>query len=274
MIVKTICVKISVLSLAWFALVAFDMNALAAQDTSLFHGNENVSLGLGDTPVNQPVFPRSRVAPGVIQPGMAPVTGAPTTSAPYGTSADVHPGLAAVSWTYSPPVQRRVFRKQDIVTIRVDEIARVMAEGSAESRKLTLFNAVVSEWLRISNGRISPDPQETGDPTLAGQSNNQYRAEADVDSRESLTFNIAARVVDIRPNGNLVLEGSKAFRVNDNIWETSLSGICRAQDVGPDNVVLSRDMVDVTINKMDQGQLRDGYKRGWFRRWFDRLQPF
>lgn len=182
--------------------------------------------------------------------------------------------LNEASWTYNPPPPLRVFNKQDIITIRVDEITRMMAEGSSESRKRTLYEAILTDWIRLQDLRLRPDPQANGDPTVAGESNSNYRAESTVESRESMTFNIAATVVDIRPNGTLLLEARKAIRVNDNLWETSLTGICRAQDIAPDNVVLSKDLIDLEIRKQDRGHLRDGYKRGWFSRWFDRVQPF
>ncbi len=182
--------------------------------------------------------------------------------------------LDGASWTYQAAPPLRSFRLNDVVTIRVDEITRVMAEGSAEARKRTLYEAILSDWIRIQDFRLRPDPQANGDPAVAAESNSNYRAESTVESRESMTFNIAATVVDIRPNGNLLLEAKKTIRVNDNLWETSLSGLCRAQDIGPDNVVLSKDVIDLEIHKGDRGQLRDGYKRGWFQRWLDRLRPF
>ncbi|MEO9590963.1 flagellar basal body L-ring protein FlgH [Rhodopirellula bahusiensis] len=192
----------------------------------------------------------------------------------YNNSPPPAVGLAGVSWTYQPAPPMRAFRVQDIVTIRVDEIARMMAEGDTEKRRVSLFQATLSEWIKLGSGGLIPDPQEDGDPTVDAQTTANSRAEASVESRESMSFNIAARIVDIRPNGNLVVEARKQYRVNDNLWETSLSGICRAQDIGPDNVVLSRDLIDLEINKQDQGQLRDGYRRGWFQRAFDRLKPF
>lgn len=182
--------------------------------------------------------------------------------------------LNDASWTYQAPLPLRTFRINDVVTIRVDEITRMMAEGSAENRKRTLYEAILTDWIRLQDFRLRPDPQANGDPSVATESNSNYRAESTVESRESMTFNIAATVVDIRPNGNLLLEAKKTIRVNDNLWETSLSGLCRAQDIGPDNVVLSKDVIELEIHKADRGHLRDGYKRGWFQRWFDRLQPF
>jgi flagellar L-ring protein precursor FlgH len=182
--------------------------------------------------------------------------------------------LNEASWTLQPTPPVRVFRKNDVVTIRVDEITRMMAEGIADQRKRTLTEAILTDWIRLDNFRLRPDPQEDGDPGVAAETNDNYRAESFLRSRESLTFNIAATVVDIRPNGNLVLEARKAVRINDNLWESSLSGICRADDIGPDNVVLSKDLIDLEIRKEDRGHLRDGYSRGWLKRFWDRYGPF
>ena len=168
----------------------------------------------------------------------------------------------------------RTFSKHDIVTVRVDEIARMLAEGDAQSRKNTLFRGILTDWISLSKGRLRPDAQPEGDPSVGTLSNDIFRSQSMIESRESLAFNIAATIVDIRPNGNLVLEARKSYRVNDNLWETSLTGICRVQDIGPDNIVLSRDVIDLQIGKEDQGHLRDKYRRGWFTRWLDRLQPF
>jgi flagellar L-ring protein precursor FlgH len=182
--------------------------------------------------------------------------------------------LSGASWTYQPAPPTRVFRKKDIVTIRVDEITRMAAEGSAENRKRTLYEAILTDWIGFHEFRLKPDAQSNGDPSVGTESNSIYRAESNVESRESMAFNIAATVVDVRPNGNMVLEARKKIRVNDNLWETSLTGICRAEDIAPDNVILSKDLIDLEIGKADRGHLRDGYKRGWFQRWFDRVQPF
>ncbi|MEZ6091264.1 MAG: flagellar basal body L-ring protein FlgH [Pirellulaceae bacterium] len=199
---------------------------------------------------------------------------APMSNAPYSQRYEAPLGLQQASWTYIPPPPVRTLKLQDIVTIRVDELARLQAEGSASSRKNSLYNALLRDWIKLRDGKLQPDLQQRGDPRAQGSMNSLYRADSEIESRESLSFNIAARIVDIRPNGNLVLEAHKTIFKNENVWETYLSGICRSEDVGPDNVVMSRDMLDLQIRKNDRGRMRDGYKRGWFTRWFDTLQPF
>ena len=182
--------------------------------------------------------------------------------------------LAASSWIYGIPSPPRVLRVHDIISIRVDEVARVMAEGRATQRKNALYDTVLKDWLEFDGFGVRKAPQTAGDPQVNGQLNQQYRATSDLQTRETLAFNIASEIADIRPNGNIVLEAHKSITINDNRWELSLSGMCQAKDIAPDNVILSKDIIDLKIDKREAGQARDGYRRGWFTEWFSRLQPF
>ena len=183
--------------------------------------------------------------------------------------------LNGASWTYVAPTLPRKIKIHDRVTIRVDEIASMTQEGRVQQRKTAQYDAILKDWVRLIGLKaIKPAPQSDGDQRINGQLQEVYRAQGDIEARESLVLNIACTVADIRPNGDLVLEGHKQIRINENAWDVSLSGICRHQDVGPDNVVLSRNIADLRLDKREQGQSRDGYKRGWLTRLLDEFDPF
>lgn len=257
-------------------LSVISLPAIRAQESSLFHQRPNYDQAGGQG--------RYVASPqGAHPPGMTPdsVPGRVVVPRrdfdprdPYSAYSPASPGLAQASWMYMPPSPLRRFQKHDIITIRVDEMARMRAEGQVDNRKNSLYDALLRDWLRLTGGAIKPATQSDGDPRVNGQLNSLYRANSAVESREAVSFNIAAEIVDIRPNGNLVLEANKRIWVNDNVFETSLIGICRAEDIGPDNTLLSRDLLDAEIRKDERGRVADGYRRGWFQRWFEQFQPF
>ena len=247
-------------SLVWMCwLVLASATSLMAQNSSLFQ------RPMQDVVTGTQVDPRTVM-------GLAPAT--PETGTVIAPSMPNYPQLAAASWTYAVPSPPRVLRIHEVISIRIDEVARMTAEGRATQRKNALYDAVLKDWLEFDGLGVKKTKQASGDPEVNGQLNQQYRATSDLQTRETLAFNIASEIADIRPNGNLVLEGHKSITINDNRWEISVSGMCQAKDIGPDNVVLSKDIIDLKIDKREAGQARDGYRRGWFTEWFQRLQPF
>lgn len=200
---------------------------------------------------------------------------------PPGVSPYMHSGPQqaasglATSWTYIPPAQARTVRMHDIVSIRVDESATSLLLGNATSRKTTSYDAVVRDWIRmVGLDTIKPAPQSDGDPRVQINENEVYRGDSTLRTSENITFNIAAQVVDILPNGLIVLEGNTTISLNDNSMEVSLIGTCRSEDIQADNTVLSRNLVNKHIKKREDGHVRDGYARGWLTRLFAKVRPF
>jgi flagellar L-ring protein precursor FlgH len=180
------------------------------------------------------------------------------------------------SWYYRRLPPPRKVELHDLVTIRVDETAQAIAEGEMETRNSSLYNAILANWVYLEGlTAVRPNEMSDGSPQIQGQLNELYRKEAELETGESLKFRITAKVVDIRPNGNLVLEAHKMVRNNNEVWEYSLTGICRAEDVDPNtNTILSEKVADLSIFKRERGHVRDGYRRGWFLRWFQTFNPF
>jgi flagellar L-ring protein precursor FlgH len=183
--------------------------------------------------------------------------------------------LAETSFYYRPPPpEPRELEMNDLVVVLVDEKSRVISEGEMDRRKKADGAFVLKDWITLDGLNLQPDSQAAGEPSVTGEMQSKYRAESELETRDSMTFRIACRVVDIRPNGHLLIEGRRSIRNNSDTWEMSLFGTIRAEDVMPNNTVLSEHVADLRITKRETGHVRDGYRRGWFTRWFDRFQPF
>lgn len=182
--------------------------------------------------------------------------------------------LADVSFTYVAPEPAKELKIHDLVTVMVDETAQVISEGEMDRRKKAEGKFALNDWIVFDGWAVRPDPQSGGSPKIDGRMENKYRAEGELETRESMRFRIACEIVDVRPNGTLVLEGRRSIQANKEQWEMSLTGIVRAEDVLPNNTVLSEDVASLRIYKREAGHVRDGYRRGWFLQLLDRYQPF
>ena len=182
--------------------------------------------------------------------------------------------LSDLSWTYQAKEEPKELRINDLLEVVVDYKSEVISEGEMDRRKKVDGNFALKNWIAFDGGGVEPDKQTAGDPTITGEMQTKYRAEAELETRNSMKLRIQCRVVDIRPNGNLVVEGRRAIYNNEDSWEVSLIGTIRPEDVLPDNSILSENIADLRIVKRETGHIRDGWRRGWFKKIYDRFQPF
>jgi flagellar L-ring protein FlgH len=182
--------------------------------------------------------------------------------------------LATSSLTYREVLPPREIKINDLVTIIVIESSQSLNSGEFDGRKNASFNAQLKSWFELDGLNLKAAPQADGQPRANGIYNNQFRAEGEIETRQALKFSITATVVDVRPNGNLVLEARKRIQDNDEILEVSLMGIVRREDIDPRNRVTSDSFAQLSVHRNTDGHVRDSYKRGWLHRLYDRFAPF
>lgn len=96
-----------------------------------------------------------------------------------------------------------------------------------------------------------------------------FSGEGDSTQSNSLTGQISVTVVDVYPNGNLMIRGEKLLTLNQGSEHVRISGIVRAADVTPTNTVFSTQVANARIVYGGQGVLADVNTKGWIQRVFD-----
>jgi flagellar L-ring protein precursor FlgH len=209
--------------------------------------------------LGQMPMPPGAASPGAASPGAASPGAAPSN----------------LSWYEIPLPPTKEVRVNDIITIRVDTGARTSEMAQMQRRRTAQYDAKLNDWIVLEGLRaIKPAPQSEGDQTIQGNLQQLNRVTSQLDTADSLKFEIAATIAAVLPNGNVVLEAHRVIRSNNEQWMHSLSGVCRREDIGPNNVVLSKDIANLQVDKRELGQIRDAYKRGWLSRWWDQFGPF
>jgi len=98
-----------------------------------------------------------------------------------------------------------------------------------------------------------------------------HEGSGSTERRGSIIGRMAAVVVEVLDNGNLVIKGEKEILINDEKEILVLSGIVRPEDISTNNTVYSTDIANTQITYKGKGLVSSGSKPGIFARiigWF------
>ena len=109
---------------------------------------------------------------------------------------------------------------------------------------------------------------------LNGASNINFAGQGSTTRSGQLEAFVSARVVEVLPNGDLVIEGKKEVTVNRERQILSLRGIVRSFDVAPTNVVMSTAIANMEVKFDGKGVVADANKPGWLFRLLQIITPF
>lgn len=154
----------------------------------------------------------------------------------------------------------------DILTITIQETHTVRNEDRVErSTESTL--AARLEAFSLSEKTFKQNVLPRIDVRRQQDFNGEARQNVNSDVRAS----IAVMVVDVQPNGNLVVAGQRTVTVNDETKSLRVSGIVRALDVTNDNTVTSAQVADARVSITGDGATTRTITKGPVGQLFDTL---
>jgi flagellar L-ring protein precursor FlgH len=156
----------------------------------------------------------------------------------------------------------------DIVTIRVSETTDATATADAKNSKDTKVEAGFEKLFGAEKG-IKELPS-----LVAGTANSSFKGEGSTTRATTLTTTIAARVVEVFPNGNLLIEGVRELRLNNETQTVYLSGVVRPEDISRANVVNSAAVAQMEVRVQGRGTVSQPIKPGWLFRILNGVLPF
>ena len=174
----------------------------------------------------------------------------------------------------------RARRVGDLLTVKLVEKTEGEKESNSEIKK--------SQTVSIANPTIlgtTPQFDTLGILPLASDSDNtlafevdadsNFKGEGDADQSNELTGTITVTVVEVLPNGYLVVRGEKRIGINQGNEYVKLSGIVRPADIDSTNTVESVKIGDATIMYVGDGQVADASGMGWLAKFFiSAIMPF
>lgn len=195
-------------------------------------------------------------------------------SAAPGAPAPVAASQVSLFWVPEP--EPRVFQKHDIVTIVIDEVSTQTSsqklETERESRTRAQVGALV-DLMQLLELRLREG--DTSNVSLVDfNGRREFTGEGDYERKDRFSARITATVLEVKPNGTLVLEATKRIAKDNEIQTIVLSGVVREEDVSRQNTVLSSQMANLSIASHHEGQVRDAAKKGFITEILDALFAF
>ena len=161
---------------------------------------------------------------------------------------------------------------EDMKARRIGDIITVILQERTNSTKTASTTTAKEADVSISAPTIFGAGVTRGgkDILSAGiDASRDFTGEGDSTQSNSLTGQISVTVVDVFPNGNLMIRGEKLLTLNQGSEHVRISGIVRASDVTPTNTVFSTQVANARIIYGGQGVLADANTKGWIQRVFD-----
>jgi flagellar L-ring protein precursor FlgH len=201
-------------------------------------------------------------------------------AAPVPLGANGEPaGGAPVSFTALAPPKPKKYQKNDIVTVIVSLNSSSASTSQLNSQKQQTFDAALQQFVQLATSASGvPSVGVVGQPSklpeVKFQYNNNRQNQADEQRSDTLTDRFAAVVVDVKPNGTLVLEAIQQVAMDKEVLHYKMSGICRTADITPDDTILSTQLANLNLSKQTSGEVRNGVQSGWLNSLIDKFGPF
>ncbi|MHA7873515.1 MAG: flagellar basal body L-ring protein FlgH [Hyphococcus sp.] len=220
----------------------------------------------------------SMSAPGAPREALPPVSQERLALASYAAPRPTEPGSAGSLWHSGPTSlfgDRRARTLGDILTVVVE------IEEEAEMRNRTDRIRDANEGLSIPNffglaslaAEVLPN-DTTLDPAVDIASNSTNRGDGNIRRQERITLQVAATVVDILPNGHMVISGSQEVRVNHELRDLQVAGIIRPEDISRQNTITYEKIADARVIYGGRGTISDIQQPRYGQKLLDGVLPY
>lgn len=167
------------------------------------------------------------------------------------------------------PPEPRSFGANDLVTIIVAESTRMKREQDTEFEKDYNNEFDLIEWPALRQFLFhlrGPEVADTFGASPLARNRNEFEGQAEYERKDDISTQVTARVLEVKPNGTLLLEARTTLQTDGEKQVITLSGYCRAEDVTDINTVRSSQMFNLVFNVQHEGEMRRANKKGWIPR--------
>ena len=170
--------------------------------------------------------------------------------------------------SYRPPFEdRRARMIGDVVTILIVEKVTASQKSSSTANRTSSLDSSLSAFPFASATTL-------GKLSLNASTNNDFSGAGGTESANQFSGSITTTVVDVLPNGHLVVAGEKQIGVNQNVDVLRFSGTVDPLSIQAGGLVSSTSVANARIESRGRGAQNEAQTVGWIARFFMAFLPF
>jgi flagellar L-ring protein FlgH len=161
----------------------------------------------------------------------------------------------------------------DVLTVHIEETTGSDSQEKREMGKNT--NATSSTSGSGSTSALGQVLRSFGFGfDLAASSQRTFDSKANSTIDRKFTDRMTFVVIDVQPNGNLVVQGCRTRMITREMRTLRLTGIVRPADIGPNNIVQSFYIANLYISYEGRGPESTSTNQNWGGRIVNKLWPY
>lgn len=175
-----------------------------------------------------------------------------------------HEEIYATSLYAIQPPDPREYNENDLITIEVAQVSNIKREQSLDTEKKYENEAAMAtldtirKFLELRAPLSAINPQTSN----IAESQSKFEGDGEYERKENITARITARVLEVKPNGTLLLEARTTIQTDTEKQTILLAGLCRSEDVTARNTVSSSQLFDLSLNIQHEGQIKKASEKG------------
>jgi flagellar L-ring protein precursor FlgH len=140
----------------------------------------------------------------------------------------------------------------DLIVIQVVESTTAAEDGAVKSARTFSANSGISAFMG------TPGPTAGIQNIFSPSSSRTLNGQAQTSSDSTLSTSLSGRVVDLLPNGFLVIEAVREMDMNNQHQTVIIHGVVRPGDIGPNNAVPFTAISNLEVELKGHGVISDG----------------
>jgi flagellar L-ring protein FlgH len=154
----------------------------------------------------------------------------------------------------------------DTLTVQIVEKVSATAKSTSSIEKTGSISGSITALPMLPASAL-------GKLGAGGSSSNKFDGKGGTENTNEFTGVITCTVIEVLPNGHLLIAGEKQIGVNDNADVLRFSGQVDPRAIQPGNSVASAQIANVRVEQRGRGGGADAQKIGWLSRFFLNLLP-